>query len=184
MRFNKKFAFFCDKVMKDRLKKIIDYYDLTNVSFAESVDLQESTVRAILTGKTMKISGPVLLALMEKYNINPAWFIRGEGEMFLSEAQPKVMQNDAGKKNGHLTGIDGNAETYPDILTIEQIARTGWWANLTEEDRELYAINEELPHEATMRLRDAAEYEYRVNEKRIEERKSQAKTIRQKGEAG
>lgn len=184
--------------MKERLKLILDYYNLSNVAFAESVELQESTVRAILTGKTQKISGPVLLALMEKYNINPVWFIRGEGKMLLPGDSAKVMQSDAPvlvendmskstnqkKQNGHLTGIEGNVETYPDILSIEQIARTGWWANLTEEDRELYAINEELPHDATMRLRDAAEYEYRVNEKRIEEKKSQAKTLRQKGEAG
>jgi plasmid maintenance system antidote protein VapI len=175
--------------MKDRLKLILDYYKLSNVSFAESVELQESTVRAILTGKTMKISGPMLLALMEIYNINPAWFIRGEGEMFLS----KVVETDMSKTtsqtktNGHLTGIDGSVETYPGIKDVEQISRTKWFEKYSSDKKTIVAANDELiDGESLHDLAVHMMYLVKMQREKLDRLKqsSDEKPMNQKGEAG
>lgn len=175
--------------MKDRLKLILDYYNLSNVAFAESVELQESTVRAILTGKTMKISGPLLLALMEKYNINPAWFIRGEGEMFLtsipipvkkdqSEIIPNVLMS---RKPINLEGMNGGAEIFEGELN-----HTRWFRKLSTKKKVIAAALDELTDEAAERIVRDIDYELRIEERRKAELQSSVenKTPRQKGEAG
>jgi hypothetical protein len=61
-----------------------------------------------------------MYALKAEFNINPAWLLTGEGEMFITPSDVK----------------DGKV-SYTAISDINEITRTRWFKNLTKEQREI-----------------------------------------------
>lgn len=72
--------------MKDRLKEIIDYYNLNTHQFEVKINASESTIRKALVGKN-SISTDTLLKISDTFpEINLDWLITGKGEMLRHEA--------------------------------------------------------------------------------------------------
>lgn len=175
-----------------RLKYVIKSLNLTQNEVADRFGINRSLLSQLYTDK-QQISKLFQYALKAEFNINPAWLLTGEGEMFTSPPSPlsperggetpKVMQSDA-KKNGHLAGHDGNVEEYPGITEPEQIYRTGWWKKLDSAGKYIEAVVPELTPDARKRIKAMIEYELRAQEEIEKELAEEAKYKYQKGEAG
>ena len=94
--------------------------NLSQKDFAVSVGLTPSCLNDILSGRTKTLSKTLLIAIKYVYNINPAWLLTGEGEMFITPSDIK----------------DGKV-SYTVISDINEIARTRWFKNLTKEQRDI-----------------------------------------------
>jgi len=107
-------------MISERLKILINYMNLSQKDFAISIGLTPSSLNDILNGRTKNISKTLLIAIRYVYNINPAWLLTGEGEMFNSPSDIK----------------DGKVN-YTAISDINDITRTRWFKNLTKEQRDI-----------------------------------------------
>ena len=107
-------------MISERLKILINYMNLSQKDFAISIGLTPSSLNDILNGRTKNISKTLLIAIRYVYNINPAWLLTGEGEMFNSPSDIK----------------DGKVN-YTAISDINEITRTRWFKNLTKEQRDI-----------------------------------------------
>lgn len=167
-------------VMGDRLKKLIKVLGLTQKSFGESIGIKPAYVSDLINERAKGFSTESLIRIQQVHNVNLNWLLTGQGSMFLDEGPAK---ESAVKEHGNgFREIQGNAQSWPEVDEIEKVSRTGWWKNLDENSRVTYAINETLPGEAKQRLRDAAEYEYRIHKQRLEKEKDT--TLHEKGETG
>jgi transcriptional regulator with XRE-family HTH domain len=68
-----------------RLKAIRKALDLSQKEFAASLDISASYLSEIESGKT-KPGFNFTVLVYEKYNVNPAWFLVEESDMFLGGA--------------------------------------------------------------------------------------------------
>ena len=67
--------------MKDRIAKILSYYNLTSSAFADKIGVQRSGISHILSGRN-KPSYDFLVSLLDKFpEINANWLLMGEGDM-------------------------------------------------------------------------------------------------------
>lgn len=79
-----------------RLREIIDHTGLTQKRFAESVELNQSHLSAIING-SKELSGATVEKIAEQYceEYNIGWLLTGRGPMFLSETnQTRISQPD------------------------------------------------------------------------------------------
>ena len=107
-------------MVSERLKILIKSMNLSQKDFAVSVGLTPSSLNDILSGRTKTLSKTLLIAIKYVYNINPAWLLTGEGEMFITPSDIK----------------DGKV-SYTAISDINEITRTRWFKNLTKEQRDI-----------------------------------------------
>jgi transcriptional regulator with XRE-family HTH domain len=102
-----------------RLKHIINLLNLTQSEVADRFGINRSLLSQIYNDK-QQISKLFMYALKAEFNINPAWLLTGEGEMFITPSDVK----------------DGKV-SYTAISDINEITRTRWFKNLTKEQREI-----------------------------------------------
>ena len=69
--------------MKERLKKVIDYYGYNQTSFAKKCNISEGTIRKVLTDGTTIRSDNLVKISQNFTNINLDWLLLGRGEMLL-----------------------------------------------------------------------------------------------------
>lgn len=108
--------------MNDRLKQIIEYYNITPHAFSQKIGVSEGTVRKILSENTTIRSDNLLKISQTFTDIDLHWLITGQGEMFLKDRQ-----------NTHLEQHSDNA--------LQMIA------DLARENGQLQAENAELKKE-------------------------------------
>lgn len=63
--------------MIERIKEILRVNRLTQKIFCEETGMSKTRLSALLNGKVMGISKPILKAIELKYNINPEWLLKG-----------------------------------------------------------------------------------------------------------
>lgn len=152
--------------MGKRLKQLLEALRIKQNQFAQSVGVSPSHVSDVLTGRRNGFSTEVVVKIAELYKVNLHWLLTGEGDMFISSPD-KVVENDMLKttsQKGHLVGIDGEVETFPDITDPEQISRTGWWKKLDADSKYIIAGLAYLSPESRRRLHAMVDYELNVQE--------------------
>ena len=102
-----------------RLKHIINLLNLTQSEVADRFGINRSLLSQVYNEK-QQISKLFMYALKAEFNINPAWLLTGEGEMFNAPSDIK----------------NGKA-SYTAISDINEISRTKWFKNLTKEQRDI-----------------------------------------------
>lgn len=165
---------------------MIDALGISNTDMAAELRLTKGSISDILYGRVKQVSGPVLELLKIKFDVNPAWLLTGEGEMFLPGKQKEEpTPTDTINRNGtEYEIIEGNVDTYPQIDDMEKVYRTGWFQGLSRDRKFLVAAVPELSDDAARRFRHAVEFEIKAEEQQKKEIASSEPTIRQKGEAG
>lgn len=100
--------------MNERLKQIIEYYNITPHAFSQKIGVSEGTVRKILNENTTIRSDNLEKISQTFTDIDLHWLITGQGEMLLSgRSKPKQetatgdpnalkMIADLARENGHL----------------------------------------------------------------------------------
>lgn len=76
-----------------RLKEIRRALDLSQKEFAAALDISASYLSEIESGKT-KPGFNFIDLIYKKYDINPGWFVEGEGEMFVAKDQAKKVREE------------------------------------------------------------------------------------------
>ena len=108
-----------------RLKKILSYYNLTSSTFADTIDVQRSSISHLLSGRN-KPSLDFIMKTVNKYpEVDLYWFLYGEGvfpkkekkvEVIIpekiKEAEIKLEEESLEKKN----------ETPPTLLPKQEIS--------------------------------------------------------------
>jgi transcriptional regulator with XRE-family HTH domain len=107
-----------------RFKKVRESHNLTQVEFAESLGIKNSTAD-IERGKT-KLSGIVVTQLLKVYKINPLWLFdlsrQKEIDLYKADTMPKV--------------VTVNPEGSDNIMMVNQRAAAGYPHNI--QDAEWY----------------------------------------------
>jgi transcriptional regulator with XRE-family HTH domain len=80
-----------DKFSK-RLKKVLDYYQLSAAAFAEKINVQRSSISHLLSGRNKPSLDFVLKVLNEFKEIEIYWFINGKGSFPKTEI-PSDIEN-------------------------------------------------------------------------------------------
>jgi transcriptional regulator with XRE-family HTH domain len=80
-------------IVKERLAELMKAYGLTAGRFAEALGVQASSISHLLSGRNNP-NFDFLVKLFERFpDINPDWFLRGEGKMLRSgggDARPDL----------------------------------------------------------------------------------------------
>lgn len=115
--------------MNDRLKQVIDYYNITPYAFSQKIGVSEGTVRKILSQNTTIRSDNLEKISQTFTDIDLHWLITGQGHMFLSEREhfkqeaptndPSALQMiaDLARENGQLQAE--NAELKKELARVE-----------------------------------------------------------------
>ncbi len=115
--------------MNDRLKQVIDYYNITPYAFSQKIGVSEGTVRKILSQNTTIRSDNLVKISQTFTDIDLHWLITGQGHMFLSEREhikqeaptndPSALQMiaDLARENGQLQAE--NAELKKELARAE-----------------------------------------------------------------
>lgn len=159
---------------------------MSNTDLAAELRLTKGSISDILYGRVKQVSGPVVELLKIKFNVNPDWLLTGEGDMFLpgkGQASPAQQPPHIINHNGTDYGvIDGSADNFPEITRIEQIARTGWFRELSTDKKFIIAAIDEITD--TEYLRDLkGALSFKVQGDRMKKEHPE-KPLRQKGETG
>ena len=68
--------------MKERLSRLLQAKQLSAVRFAEIIGVQSSSISHLLSGRNNP-NFDFIVKLLERFpDVNPDWFILGQGEMF------------------------------------------------------------------------------------------------------
>ncbi|MFI3330354.1 MAG: helix-turn-helix transcriptional regulator [Rikenellaceae bacterium] len=111
--------------MRDRLKKLLEEYDLTSTKFATILGVQPSSITHLLGGRNNP-SYDFIKRVLSKFNeINPDWLLMGRGSMFRSNLNPEsVSTNDNVDKQVKEPVISVPAEPITEKLESQQEDKT------------------------------------------------------------
>ena len=102
--------------MIDRINMLLKAKNITISQFTQAIKIQRSGMSHILSGRN-KPSLDFVLRVLKRYpEINPSWFILGEGEMYLSD-----------KRDIQTTMFPAHQEADSDLQTMQtegQISET------------------------------------------------------------
>lgn len=120
--------------MKERLRQIIDYYNISARSFSLKIGVNESTIRKVLSTNTSIQSNNLAKIAVNFPDINLDWLITGRGNMFYTEP--------ADHKSPSSEGVSPSPDALQAIAdererTIQVLQDTN--ANLLDEIRQLRA---------------------------------------------
>lgn len=106
----------------DRLKMILDHYQLTASAFADSIEVGRSSISHILSGRN-KPSLDFILKVLHAYpNIDLYWLMNGKGTFLKStEPTPKKEPLSTERENPKENAVESEAPaTYGKGLTPEK----------------------------------------------------------------
>ncbi len=98
--------------MKDRLKELIEYLDLSQKDFANRIGLKPAMISDVISGRAKGFSNESLLSISEKFNVSLDWLLTGRGEMFLS-----VSPNTGNEKLDNLCRL---LKENPEMISITE----------------------------------------------------------------
>lgn len=103
--------------MKERLRQLIDYYNISANLFSQKIGVSEGAIRKILTQDTT-IRSDTLEKISQNFaDINMDWLITGRGEMLLNNHQEEI-------------STINNSDNVSRLITILQ-------ATLLEKDKQI-----------------------------------------------
>lgn len=77
--------------MKDRIQRILDYYQITASEFAKIIGVNASGISHILGGNRTHLSTETIIKLSQKFpEINLDWLILDKGEMISNSRQARL----------------------------------------------------------------------------------------------
>lgn len=88
--------------MNDRIKKIREYYRLTQDEFGKHIGSARNTIANYESGNRSP-SNSVVLSICREFNVNEEWLRTGEGEMFVKMDKESELMAWAGSVLG---GVD------------------------------------------------------------------------------
>lgn len=80
--------------MKDRIKEIMDYENLSAAKFADQLQINRAVVSHILNGRNNPSLDVVMKILSEMNYINSDWLLNGEGSMYKDGYSTPVDQSE------------------------------------------------------------------------------------------
>ena len=80
--------------MKDRLKQIIDYYNITTNNFSQKIGVSEGAIRKAITQNTTLRSDTLDKISQNFADINIDWLVTGRGEMLRNTTTANNQDND------------------------------------------------------------------------------------------
>ncbi|MFA5518827.1 MAG: helix-turn-helix transcriptional regulator [Spirochaetota bacterium] len=184
--------------MRDRIIAIIDILGFTQKKFADQIGITAGGLTDFIKGRSKDLSSSTVANIVIQFNVNPTWLLTGEGEMFVTSPPSPLLkergaelpvENDMSKstsqkkQNGHLSGINGNVETFPGITSIEQISRTGWWDLLSALKKFIFAGLDEIQDPEFLGMLKTM-INFQVLKERAEKDEAETAGLKQKGEAG
>jgi transcriptional regulator with XRE-family HTH domain len=100
--------------MKTRIKKIIDFEQVTASKFADIIGVQRSSVSHILSGRNNPSLEVIQKILSAFSNLNTDWLILGEGQMFKNPnlqqqtffTEPEIMLQNSSVSKENMSTID------------------------------------------------------------------------------
>ncbi len=94
--------------IKDRIKELMDFENLTAMAFAESIEVSQATISHILGGRNKNPSTDFIMRLYKKYSyINLNWLLTGEGNMTTKKIDAITPINiDENEKNNNNKNVD------------------------------------------------------------------------------
>lgn len=116
--------------MKDRIQRILDYYQITASEFAKIIGVNASGISHILGGNRTHLSTDTIIKLSQKFpEINLDWLILGKGEMISNSRQARLFdQLDADdlpvtedKSNVQISGNKLISEITSPQLSVERV---------------------------------------------------------------
>ena len=76
--------------MKERIKKIMQHYNLTAVQFSTETGIQRSALSHVMSGRN-KPSLDFVMKILQRYEqLNPKWLLTGKGKMFETSTEKPV----------------------------------------------------------------------------------------------
>lgn len=97
--------------MNERIKRIREYYKLTQDEFGKRIGSARNTIANYESGNRSP-SNSVVLSICREFNINESWLRSGEGEMF-KERSPS---EEVGYYVEELLEYDGNGNPFYDMI--------------------------------------------------------------------
>ena len=76
--------------MKDRIKEVRKYFNLTQIDFGQRIGVKGNTVTGYETGLRTP-SDAVILSICREFNVNEDWLRNGTGEMFLEIKESSII---------------------------------------------------------------------------------------------
>lgn len=89
--------------MKDRIKQIMDYEDMTPTRFADTLQISRAVISHILNGRNNPSLDVVSKILIEMPYIDPSWLVNGTGEMFKDGYENKSYSKESNLFNSGLS---------------------------------------------------------------------------------
>lgn len=80
--------------MKDRLKQIIDYYNITTNNFSQKIGVSEGAIRKAMTQNTTLRSDTLDKISQNFADINIDWLVTGRGEMLRKDSTTITANSD------------------------------------------------------------------------------------------
>lgn len=103
--------------ISDRLKILMDYYELTPSSLADMIDVQRSSISHLISGRN-KPSLDFVMKILETFpEVDLYWFVNGVGEFPLNE---KIISEKSNTQISAIENKDQQKIEFPSETTIEQ----------------------------------------------------------------
>jgi len=93
-------------LLKDRIKHLRKELNLTQKDLANTINKSIDRIKNIENGRVQKLHPDEIIALSNKYNINPDWLLTGEGEMYKENDNKEI-------KDEYCTEICENLKKLP-----------------------------------------------------------------------
>ena len=109
--------------MVERIKLILQAKNISVAQFTDEIKVQRSGMSHILSGRN-KPSLDFVMKVLKRYpEINPSWFLFGEGEMYVSEVrekeQPTLFSADDERQNNEVSlRQNEDAKSKEDIMAL------------------------------------------------------------------
>lgn len=103
--------------ISDRLKILMDYYELTPSSLADMIDVQRSSISHLISGRN-KPSLDFVMKILETFpEVDLYWFVNGVGEFPLNE---KLISEKSNTQISAIENKDQQKIEFPSETNIEQ----------------------------------------------------------------
>ena len=121
--------------MKDRIRCIMDYVQLSQQDFANKLNISPASLSSIFTGRTNPTNNHVMAIHRAFPNVNISWLMFGEGEML----------SDVDKKN--VNSLSGTAESDSNVsshknTSDENNVNKNWAANSLSDIPSIHPVQE------------------------------------------
>ena len=103
----------------ERLKKVMEHYQLSPSAFADRIQVQRSSISHLLSGRNKPSLDFVLKVIKEFDEIELYWLLNGKGQFPTQTTTPIQVKNKSPKKNNNDSPED--LKTIPNGKKIDRI---------------------------------------------------------------